>query len=144
MIVELATENAQKPYLGSSCAAGYDLFSSCNCEIPKRGQFLVNTGIKIRLPSNTYAQLKSRSGLATKHNIHVGAGVIDEDYRGEIKVLLLNHSEQDFQVNIGDRIAQMIILPVMRPSISLGNVENDTDRGENGFGSTGLQGQSNM
>ena len=138
MIVEL-NEHAILPSLGSELAAGYDLCSSMNCKVPKQGKILVNTGIKIQLPSNTYAQLKSRSGLACKKNIHVGAGVIDEDYRGEVKVLLLNHSDEDFEVNIGDRIAQMIIIPILRPEISLNAVDNNTKRGKDGFGSTGLR-----
>lgn len=139
MIVELINENSKSPTLGSDLAAGFDLCSSIACVVPKQGKYLIDTGIKIQLPSNTYAQLKSRSGLASKKNIHVGAGVIDEDYRGEVKVLLLNHSNEDFQVNIGDRIAQMIVIPILRPNIVIGLVNKNTERGEGGFGSTGLQ-----
>ena len=83
--------------------------------------------------------LAPRSGLAVKNFIDVGAGVIDSDYRGEIKVLLFNHSETDFQVNVNDRIAQIIIEKIAETKLVKIQTLTETERGEGGFGSTGVQ-----
>ena len=83
--------------------------------------------------------LAPRSGLAVKNFIDVGAGVIDSDYRGEIKVLLFNHSEMDFQVNVNDRIAQIIIEKIAETKLVKIQTLTETERGEGGFGSTGVQ-----
>lgn len=133
-------ENKQNlfPKLGSPFSAGFDICSSENVVVPSNSQSLIHTGLKMKLPAGTYGQLKSRSGLAVKKNIHVGAGVIDEDFRGEVKVLLMNHSNEDFEVHCFDRIAQLIVIPVIRPAIALSTVLDDTERGEQGFGSTGV------
>ena len=88
------------------------------------------------LPSGTYVRVAPHSGLAIKNFIDVGAGVIDSDYRGEIKVVLFNHSAEDFAVQVGDRIAQLILERIETPQVKKVAALDDTDRGAGGFGST--------
>ena len=97
----------------------------------------MSTGIKIKLPVGTYGRIAPRSGLATK-GIDVAAGVIDWDYTGEIRVLLVNNSDIAFEVNIGDRIAQLIIERIATVKFETVKSLTDTERGEKGFGSTGV------
>ena len=101
---------------------------------------LVATGIAIKMPPGLYGRVAPRSGLAVKHGIQIGAGVIDIDYQGEIKVLVFNHGEDPFQVSTGDRIAQLILerheTPIIHEVLELSG--DATDRGAGGFGSTGL------
>ena len=85
------------PTKGSALAAGYDLYSAEAATIPAHGQGLVSTDISIIVPIGTYGRVAPRSGLAVKHGISTGAGVIDADYRGEVKVVLFNHSEKRFR-----------------------------------------------
>ena len=102
---------------------------------------MIKTGIAIELPHNTEAQVRSRSGLAIKSGIAVvnGIGTIDEDYRGEICVGLINLSKVDFTIHRGDRIAQMAIMEVLKPSVVLADELSDTIRSSGGFGSTGIK-----
>ncbi len=108
--------------------------------IPSGEIRLIPTGIAIELPHNTEAQVRSRSGLAIKSGIAVvnGIGTIDEDYRGEICVGLINHSKSDFTIHRGDRIAQMAIMEVLKPQIETVSDLSDTQRASGGFGSTGI------
>jgi dUTP pyrophosphatase len=100
---------------------------------------LISTGVKIELPKQTYGQIAPRSGLSVK-GIDVGAGIIDEDYRGEIKVLLRNHSDNDIELPCESRIAQLLVLPVCYPDLNIVDPEalEITERGAGGFGSTGV------
>ncbi|PTM14460.1 MAG: dUTP diphosphatase [Bacteroidetes bacterium] len=100
---------------------------------------LIPTGLKIALPPGTEAQIRPRSGLAFRHGITMlnAPGTIDSDYRGEVKVLAVNHGSEPFTVERGDRIAQMVIAPVFRAVINTVESLEDTERGEGGFGSTG-------
>ena len=109
--------------------------------IPSGEIRMIPTGIAIELPHNTEAQVRSRSGLAIKKGIAVvnGIGTIDEDYRGEICVGLINHSKVDFKVPRGDRIAQMAIMEVLKPEIKISDDLSDTQRASGGFGSTGVK-----
>ncbi len=102
---------------------------------------MIPTGIALELPHNTEAQVRSRSGLAIKQGIAVvnGIGTIDEDYRGEICVGLINHSKNDFRIQRGDRIAQMAIMEVLKPEIQIEEELSDTKRAAGGFGSTGVK-----
>ena len=102
---------------------------------------LIPTGLRIELPDGYEAQIRPRSGLALKHGITVlnSPGTIDSDYRGEIKVLLINLGQEDFQLNPGDRIAQMIVSNVARAEWELQNELSETVRGSGGYGHTGLQ-----
>lgn len=97
------------PVRGSVGAAGYDLASAKDVVIPARGKGLCPTDIAIALPEGVYGRVAPRSGLAWKNSIDVGAGVIDEDYRGNVGVILFNHSDVDFTVKAGDRVAQLIL-----------------------------------
>ena len=98
-------ENAMLLVQGSAGAAGYDLCAAGNCVIPSRGKGTMEMGLAVALPSGTYACISPRSGLAIQNFIDVGAGVVDSDYRAEIKVVLLNHFADDFAVQASDRIA---------------------------------------
>jgi len=107
--IKLLSSTAKAPTRGSAHAAGYDLYASKATTVPARGKVLVDTDISIAVPANTYGRVAPRSGLASKHSIDVGAGVIDADYRGPVKVLLFNLSEVDFKVEVGERVAQLIV-----------------------------------
>lgn len=95
------------------------------------------TDIQIELPSGCYGRVAPRSGLAAKNFINVGAGVIDEDYRGNVGVVLFNHAEENFEVKKGDRIAQLICERIFYPEIEEVSALSTTERGAGGFGSTG-------
>lgn len=125
------------PTRGSDSAVGYDLYGNMDCLIRSSERGLVSTGITIVLPSGVYGRIAPRSGLAVKHGIQVGAGVIDPDYTGELKVVLFNHGEKDFEIKKGDRIAQLILEKCETPPIEEINIVEETDRGSEGFGSTG-------
>ncbi len=105
LVVACVHKDAKMPIKATSGAAGYDLSACENKIVPAHGRALVSTGLVMAFPSAVYGQIASRSGLAYKNGIVVGAGVIDSDYRGIVGVVLFNHSDNDFQVNIGDRIA---------------------------------------
>ncbi len=117
--------------------AGSDLRSSEDIIIPANGRCLVPTGISMAIPKGFVGLVWPRSGLAVKHGLDSGAGVIDSGYRGEIRVLLFNHSEIDFKVVRGDRIAQILIQKVEAPQFIKVDTLDETERGEGGFGSTG-------
>ncbi|NXD47942.1 DUT protein, partial [Corvus moneduloides] len=131
------SENAFAPSRGSARAAGYDLYSAYNCVIPPMEKAVVKTDIQIALPSGCYGRVAPRSGLAAKHFIDVGAGVIDEDYRGNVGVVLFNFGKETFEVKKGDRIAQLICERIYYPELEEVEALDDTERGEGGFGSTG-------
>jgi len=143
----LTTSKAAVPVRGTKFSAGYDLKSSEACVIPARSRKAVKTGVKVVLPHNTYGRIASRSGLSFKNGLEVGAGVIDEDYRNELIVILHNHSDIDFRVDENFRIAQLIIERVVYPETFIENIDGvisvsseniRTIRGEGGFGSTGI------
>ena len=117
--------------------AGADLKASKGFTVPARGKCLVSTGLSIALPDGHVGLIWPRSGLAVKHSIDCGAGVIDAKYRGEVKILLFNHSDDDFNIEPGDRIAQLLIQKV--ESVNFMPVDNleETERNQAGFGSTG-------
>uniref|UniRef100_A0A453H1T0 Deoxyuridine 5'-triphosphate nucleotidohydrolase n=1 Tax=Aegilops tauschii subsp. strangulata TaxID=200361 RepID=A0A453H1T0_AEGTS len=112
--------------------------SAVETVVPARGKALVATDLSIAIPEGTYARIAPRSGLALKHAIDAGAGVIDADYRGPVGVVLFNHSEVDFVVKPGDRVAQMIIQVIATPEVAEVEDLDATVRGEGGFGSTGV------
>ena len=137
MKVKRLVNHAKLPIRGSSGAAGYDLHAAEKCVIPANARGVVKTGIAIEIPEGLYARIAPRSGLSVKKSIDVGAGVVDRDYRGEIGVVLINHSSKDFEVNVGDRIAQMILEQIKTPEVEEQADLDQTERGEKGFGSTG-------
>lgn len=131
------------PEYKTSGASAMDLVAAIDEDvvIPSGEIRMIPTGIAIELPHNTEAQVRSRSGLAIKKGIAVvnGIGTIDEDYRGEICVGLINHSKVDFTVSRGDRIAQMAIMEVLKPEVVIEEELSDTTRSSGGFGSTGIR-----
>lgn len=132
------------PAYATEGSAGLDLRACLDDAvlIPSGGRALIPTGLAIELPgAETVALIFARSGLAVKHGLALsnGVGVIDSDYRGEIKVGLINQGDADFTVEPGERIAQMVIMPVLQPQIELVQTLSDTERGAGGFGSTGTK-----
>ncbi|CDW79960.1 dutpase putaive [Stylonychia lemnae] len=125
--VKKLDEKAFIPVKGSEHAAGYDLFSIESTVIAPHEKKLISTGIAMQIPVGNYGRVAPRSGLAVKNFIDVGAGVIDADYRGEVKVLLFNFS------------TQLIIEKYTRTDVEEAEILDDTERGEGGFGSTGVK-----
>jgi dUTP pyrophosphatase len=136
-------EGLPLPAYHSAHAAGLDLLAAVPAESPlmlSPGQrALVPTGLTIALPPGYEAQVRPRSGLASKHGVTVlnSPGTVDADYRGEIGVLLINHGEAPFPIRRGERIAQMVIAPVVRVELAPSTELSATERGSGGFGSTG-------
>lgn len=133
-------QNAIIPTRGSVKAAGYDLYSTENYVLKTGERKLFKTGLNMAIPSGMYGRIAPRSGLAFKKGIDVLAGVIDEDYRGDVGVILINLGQEDFNVVAGDRIAQIIFefyneIDFQEQSNSQDSIGN-TERGSGGFGST--------
>lgn len=130
------------PVYSSAEAAGADLKACIQEDIVlKPGQrYLVPTGLSIQLPAGYEAQIRPRSGLAIKHGISLvnTPGTIDSDYRGEVKIIMINLGSEDFVIKRGDRIAQMVIAPVTHGMFAMADSLDATDRGAGGFGSTGV------
>jgi dUTP pyrophosphatase len=138
LCVKRLTPDAIVPTRGSAHAVGYDLYSTDEVVVPPTHRALIGTGIATILPVGVYGRVAPRSGLAVKCGIQVGAGVIDPDYTGEVKVVLFNHGDKDFEVKKGDRVAQLILERCETPEVEeVGTVES-TERGSKGFGSTGV------
>ena len=140
LYIKKCKPNAKLPEKAHKTDAGFDLFSIERKEILPGETQLVKTGIVIQLPPNTEAQIRPRSGLALKHSITVlnSPGTIDEEYRGEIGVILINHGKAPFIVEPSMKIAQMIVKPILSVVIEeLKEELSETVRGSGGFGSTG-------
>lgn len=139
LYIETIDEKAQMPEYAHIGDAGMDLYSIENVSLESGERKLIHTGLKIQLPANTEAQIRPRSGLALKHGITVlnTPGTIDEGYRGEIGIILINHGEDEFKVTEGMRIAQMVIKSTVSVNIEKVDSLDDTSRGDGGFGSTG-------
>ena len=127
---------AYMPERAHDTDAGLDLRSREKKTVPMYGNATFDTGVHIELPSSTAGVLISKSGLNVNHDI-TSTGLIDEGYTGSIMVKLYNHGEKDYTVKPGDKISQLIIIPVIKPNMSLVSELNETERGDNGFGSTG-------
>jgi dUTP pyrophosphatase len=136
--IKRLTATALLPTKGSAFAAGHDLYASEPLTIPPGGRALVSTGISMAIPAGCYGRVAPRSGLAVKAGIQTGAGVIDADYRGEVKVLLFNHGQADFEVKHGERIAQLILERCLMTDVVETEELSETVRGVGGFGSTGM------
>lgn len=141
--VKLLSENATLPTKGSPLSAGFDLSSAQDVTIKTGSRGLVKLDISIACPPGTYARIAPRSGLAVKKGIDVGAGVVDADYRGPVGVVLFNFGDEDFEVKVGDRVAQLILEQVSMVDAVQVTELNDTVRGEGGFGSTGVKSLEN-
>ena len=119
--------------------AGLDLYAVEDVVLKPGEWKAVSTGIAVEIPEGYFGLIKDRSGLALKHGLHVLAGVVDENYRGEIKVVLKNLGREEFKVEKGMRIAQLLIIPYLSVEVEEVKELSDTDRGEKGFGSSGLK-----
>jgi dUTP pyrophosphatase len=127
------------PAYATEGSAGLDLRAAVNAVLQPGARFLMPTGIAIALPPGHEAQVRPRSGLAVKNGVTVlnAPGTIDADYRGEIKVPLINHGHENFSITRGDRIAQMVIAPVTQAKVLEVTSLDETLRGKGGFGSSG-------
>jgi dUTP pyrophosphatase len=136
----IVDDNSLIPKYQTSGSVGCDLISNDDVVIPLGSRRIIGTGLKMEVPSGFGAMVCSRSGLAAKHGIHVlnGNGIIDNDYIGEIKVILHNSGREDFIVKKGDRIAQLMFFPIFQAIFQKAKTVSETDRGEGGFGSTGV------
>lgn len=140
LLVEKINEKAIIPFQAHEGDAGMDLFSVEEVILKPMERKLVHTGIKIQLPKNTEAQIRPRSGLALKNGITVlnTPGTIDEGYRGEIGIILINLGTEEFKVEEGMKVAQMVVKPTLSLEIEEVVELTETTRGQGGFGSTGI------
>lgn len=138
--VKRLREGAIIPAYQTSEAAGFDLCSIENKVVKASERAVVKTGLAFALPKGYELQVRPRSGLALKNGITLlnTPGTIDSDYRGEIMIILINTSKEDFTVKAGDRIAQGVIKEILQADFSETDELDETDRGEKGFGSTGV------
>ena len=138
--IEKINEKAIIPSYANEGDAGLDLYSVEKLVLAPGERGLIHTGIKIELPKNTEAQIRPRSGLALKNGISLvnSPGTIDEGYRGEIGVIVINHGLESFTVEEGMKIAQMVIKPVWRVEVEEVLSLSDSERGEKGYGSSGV------
>ena len=137
LLIQKLGPNAITPTRGSAFAAGYDLYASEAITIKSKNKALVSTSLAIAVPLGTYGRIAPRSGLASKHFLDTGAGVIDADYRGEVKVLLFNFSDADYDVKQGERVAQLVLERIVTPEVVEVQSLEASVRGAGGFGSTG-------
>lgn len=129
-------DGAYMPTRAHSMDAGLDLYSPTDVLLMPGSAAVIDTGVHVELPKRTVGFLKSKSGLNVKHGI-LGEGVIDAGYTGSIRVKLYNHSEEGYYIQRGDKITQLVILPVILPDLEQVDSLEDTERGCGGFGSTG-------
>lgn len=140
----LTSSRANIPFYASEEAAGADLCAALSdapvVVEPHGGTAVVPTGLVLEIPVGYEGQVRPRSGLAARNGVTVlnSPGTIDSDYRGEVRVILINHGDRQFVINDGDRIAQLVIAPVVRACFEVTDKPSETARGERGFGSTGV------
>lgn len=143
MKIKLLRDGAKVPERATEGSAGYDLCACIESDIvlKPREIKIISTGISVMAEKDTAVMIYARSGLSTKHGISLanGVGVVDSDYRGEVGVALINNGSEDFTVENGMRIAQMVITPVLTPDLIVSDDLSKTERGEGGFGSTGAK-----
>jgi dUTP pyrophosphatase len=137
--VKKLSDDATIPTRGSADAAGYDLYSAHDLTIDGNGKGIAKTNLAMVIPQGHYGRIAPRSGFSWKKHADIGAGVIDSDYRGDVGVVIFNHSQQELNVSKGDRVAQLILEKISTPAV-VEYIEADlpsTERGGGGFGSTG-------
>lgn len=140
VIFERLTATALIPQYAHPGDAGMDLCADEALELAPGARAAVSTGLRMRLPVGTEGQVRPRSGLALKFGVTVAnsPGTIDEGYRGEVKVILINLGQEPFRIERGMRIAQLVIAPVLQVKVAEGRVDDETVRGAGGFGSSGI------
>ena len=136
--IKRLSAKATLPTKGSRLAAGHDIYAINEFTIPAQGQVLAETGIAIGLPKGTYARIAPRSGLASRKGIAINGGVIDADYTGEIKVIMINHGKTDCRIQAEERIAQLIIEKIDTSDMMEVDDLEVTERAGKGFGSTDM------
>ena len=138
--IKVINKNAKIPTQATPHSSGYDVYSSEDFLLKKKSSGMISTGIILEMEEGMEAQVRPRSGLAAKNGITVlnSPGTIDSDYRGEVKVILINHSNEDFNITIGMRIAQIVFAKVEKVELKLTEEVNNTIRSKGGFGSTGI------
>lgn len=145
IIITYKTDSGFEPQYKSKNASGADLFAKVtkNVVIKPGERYLIPTGLYLEIPEGYEAQIRPRSGLASKYGLTLlnAPGTIDSDYRGEVKVLLINLGESDFTIHNGDRVAQIVFSPVTKGTFRQASRISKTGRGEGGFGSTGYRGE---
>ena len=129
-------EGARMPTRAHETDAGLDIYARETAWVLAHGSTIFDTGVHVELPKGTVGMLKSKSGLNVKHGL-TGEGVIDVGYTGSIKVKLYNNSDRSYLVSAGDKISQLVILPILTPDLELVDILGQTERGDGGFGSTG-------
>ena len=141
VLVKKLNPKAELPKYKTEGSSGMDLMALTEnpIKIKSQNSALIPTGLSIAIPDDMEVQIRPRSGLAAKSNISVlnTPGTIDSDYRGELKVILFNHGSKNFMINNNDRIAQMVLTPIIKMELEEKNELPETIRGEGGFGSTG-------
>ena len=138
--VKTLSENTKLPSYTTPGSSGMDICSTIACKLYPGEVKAIPTGIAVQIPENHELQIRPRSGLALKKHITVlnTPGTVDEDYRDEIKVILINFGNEPFEISVGDRIAQMVLCPVVKAQWFVTNDLNETQR-DGGFGSTGIK-----
>ena len=141
VLIKKLNPKVRLPIYKTEGSSGMDLmaFTDKPIKIPANSSALIPTGISLAIPSDVEIQIRPRSGLATKSSIGVlnSPGTIDSDYRGELKIILFNHGNNEFTVNNNDRVAQMVLMPVLKMNFEEVDELPKTIRGSSGFGSTG-------
>ena len=141
ILIKKTNKEVTTPKYKTDGSSGVDLsaFLEKKVVIKPNSSELIPTGLQVAIPEELEIQIRPRSGLAAKENIGVlnSPGTIDSDYRGELKIILFNHSNKDFIINNGDRIAQMVLVPILKMEFEEVDSLPDTVRGQGGFGSTG-------
>ncbi len=141
-VFSVLQDGASLPQYQTEEAAGADLraWLAEPCTLQPMERKLISTGLAVELPKGYEMQIRPRSGLALKHGVTVlnTPGTVDSDYRGELKVLLINLSSEPFTVNTGDRVAQAVIAPVVQATFTIKDALSETTRGTGGYGSTGI------
>ena len=131
----LPQRNHKHPFTGDS---GYDVTAVENTTIPAKGAAVVPVGLKLAyLPPGVWIRIESRSGLQFKHGLQAFNGIIDNQYRGDMGIRILNHSDKDYTVMKGDRVAQLVLYPLVVADSIWSDTVDETERGEKGFGSSG-------
>ena len=141
ILIKKTNKEVTTPKYKTDGSSGVDLsaFLEKKVVIKPNSSELIPTGLQVAIPDELEIQIRPRSGLAAKESIGVlnSPGTIDSDYRGELKIILFNHSKKDFIINNGDRIAQMVLVPILKMEFEEVDSLPDTVRGQGGFGSTG-------
>ena len=141
-VVLEVSDNRYLPQKSTKGSSGYDLRAALHgpLDIAPGERKLIDAGFRMSMPSRLEAQIRPRSGMVLKYGLTVAnaPGTIDSDYKGQVKVVLINIGDKTQHINPGDRIAQMVFAEVPATFVSIGDVDDDTERGEGGFGSTGV------